>query len=99
MIDFGGLSAIFADRFLTEKPKKALNPDLLNQALEKVEDPNILINLISRRVRQLNAGGGPTSRPLIDDTVGLGLADIALSEIIEEKMSWEKVTSLEEELI
>ena len=57
--------------------------------MEKVGNPNVLINLVSRRVRQLNAGGGSTSRPLILDTTGMGAADIALSEIIQEKMGWD----------
>ena len=30
--------------------------DALKKALEKVGNPNILVNLISRRVRQLNSG-------------------------------------------
>ena len=55
----------------------------------KVGNPNVLVNLVSRRVRQLNSGGGALSRPLILDTAGLGAADIALTEIIEEKMGWD----------
>lgn len=66
-----------------------MNPELVKQALEKVGNPNILVNLISRRVRQLNAGGGGTSRPLLANIEHLGAADIALLEIIEEKMGWE----------
>ena len=54
-----------------------------------VGNPNVLVNLISRRVRQLNSGGGGLSRPLIADVGSLGLADIALREIIEGKMGWE----------
>jgi DNA-directed RNA polymerase subunit omega len=65
-----------------------LNAELCKKALEKVGNPNILVNLISRRVRQLNTGGG-ASRPLIAETAGLGAADIALLEIIEEKMAWQ----------
>lgn len=45
--------------------------------------------MVSRRVRQLNSGGGPNSRAMILDTTGLGAADIALLEIIEDKMGWE----------
>ena len=56
--------------------------------MEKVGNPNVLVNLISRRVRQLNSGGGGLSRPLIDNVGNLGLADIALREIIEDKMGW-----------
>ncbi len=57
--------------------------------MEKVGNPNVLINLVSRRVRQLNSGGGAISRPLIADVTGLGAADIALLEIIEEKIGWD----------
>ena len=66
-----------------------MNTELCKQALAKVSNPNVLVNLISRRVRQLNSGGGPLSRPLVSDTTGLGTADIALKEIIEEKIGWE----------
>lgn len=66
-----------------------MNAALVKQALEKVLNPQILVNLISRRVRQLNAGGGGASRPLLLDTGNLGPADIALREIIEGKMSFE----------
>jgi DNA-directed RNA polymerase subunit omega len=66
-----------------------VNSEYSRQALAKVGNPNILVNLISRRVRQLNSGGGSVSRPLIPDSANLGAADIALREIIEEKMGWE----------
>jgi len=49
----------------------------------------VLVNLISRRVRQLTSGSGGTSRPLILDHANLGVADIALREIIEDKMGWD----------
>jgi DNA-directed RNA polymerase subunit omega len=66
-----------------------VNAEFIKKALEKVGNPNILVNLISRRVRQLNSGGGGISRPLVADTGNLGVADIALREIFEEKMGWE----------
>ena len=66
-----------------------MNAELCKKAAEKVGNPNVLVNLISRRVRQLNSGGGGLSRPLISDVGNLGLADIALREIIEGKMGWE----------
>ena len=66
-----------------------MNSEYSKLALAKVGNPNVLINLISRRVRQLNSGGGAMSRPLIFDTAGLGAADIALREIIEDMMGWE----------
>ena len=66
-----------------------MNAELAKKALEKVGNPNVLVNLISRRVRQLNSGAGGISRPLIPEAHNLGLADIALREIIEEKIGWE----------
>jgi DNA-directed RNA polymerase subunit omega len=66
-----------------------LNAELTKKALEKVGNPNILVNLISRRVRQLTSGAGRTSRPLVADTANLGAADIALLEIVEDKMGFE----------
>ncbi len=66
-----------------------MNAELCKRAAEKVGNPNVLVNLISRRVRQLNSGGGGLSRPLVTDIANLGAADIALREIIEEKIGWE----------
>ena len=68
---------------------EALNAELTKKALEKVGNPNILVNLISRRVRQLPSGAGRMSRPLVADTGHLGAADIALLEIVEDKMAFE----------
>ncbi|MGE3310182.1 MAG: DNA-directed RNA polymerase subunit omega [Limisphaerales bacterium] len=66
-----------------------MNSDLIRKALDKVGNPNVLVNLVSRRVRQLNGGGGGMGRPLVSDTIGLGVADIALVEILEDKITWE----------
>jgi DNA-directed RNA polymerase subunit omega len=66
-----------------------VNAELCKKAVEKVGNPNVLINLISRRVRQLNSGAGGFCRPLIADYTNLGAADIALREIIEEKIGWD----------
>jgi len=75
----------------------ALNSEFCRKALEKVGNPNVLVNLVSRRVRQLTSAGGSLSRPLISEVAGLGAADIALIEIIEEKMSWESLLQAEED--
>ena len=40
-----------------------MNPEFVKQALEKVGNLNVLVNLISRRVRQLNAGMRPYLKP------------------------------------
>ena len=65
-----------------------MNAELTKKALEKVGNPNVLVNLISRRVRQLNSGSGALSRPLVE-AGQLGAADVALLEIIEEKIGFE----------
>jgi DNA-directed RNA polymerase subunit omega len=71
----------------------------MKQALTKVGNPNILVNIVSRRVRQLTTGGGAFSRPLIagPETANLGAADIALLEIIEDKISFELLEKPEDD--
>jgi DNA-directed RNA polymerase subunit omega len=66
-----------------------MNAELVRLALEKVINPNVLVNMVSRRVRQLNSGNGGASRPMIANVGTLGVADIALREIIEDKMGFE----------
>ncbi len=75
-----------------------MNAELSKKALEKVGNPNILVNLISRRVRQLNSAGGTGSRPLIEAPPNMGVADIALLELVEDKMGWEPLATTPEEL-
>lgn len=59
-----------------------MNSLLIEQATAAVPNKQLLINLVSKRVRQLMAG----SRPLIDDSFRMGLADIALAEIAAHKI-------------
>ena len=66
-----------------------MNAELCKRALEKIGNPNILINLVSRRVRQLTAGSGALSRPLVADVANMGAGDVALMEIIQDKMGVE----------
>jgi DNA-directed RNA polymerase subunit omega len=66
-----------------------MNAELCKRANEKVGNPNVLVNLVSRRVRQLNSGAGGLSRPLIANVGNMGAADIALTEILEEKIGWD----------
>ncbi len=66
-----------------------MNAELCKRAVEKVGNPNVLVNIVSRRVRQLNSGGGGLSRPLIENVGNLGVADIALREILEDKIGWD----------
>ncbi len=62
---------------------------MCKQALAKVGNPNVLVNLVSRRVRQLTSGAGAMSRPLVADIGNAGAADIALREIIEGKIGFD----------
>lgn len=63
-------------------PGSPMKSDLLDKASEVVTDPLVLINLVSQRVRQLNSGRSP----LIATRPSMGVADIALAEIIEGKI-------------
>ena len=56
---------------------------LLEEALKKVPTQQALVNIVSKRVRQLNSG----ERPLVDAGFRTGFADIALQEIIEGKLT------------
>jgi len=62
-----------------------MRDDYIKQALTKIQDPNVLINVVSRRVKQLKRG----NRPLVESLEKLTPEDIALREIIDEKISFE----------
>lgn len=52
-------------------------------------NPHVLVNLLSQRVRQLNSANGHGSRPMVANSENLSVADIALREIIEDKMGFD----------
>ena len=60
-----------------------LNTALLDRAKEKVPSIPVLVNMVSKRVRQLNAGFRPYVKPSGPDQDKL---DIALTEIAEGKL-------------
>jgi len=62
-----------------------MRDDYIKDALKSINDPNILINVVSRRVKQLKRG----NRPLVESLEKLSPEDIALREIIEGKISFE----------
>jgi DNA-directed RNA polymerase subunit omega len=66
-----------------------MNAVLVQKALAIVLSPQVLVNMISQRVRQLNSGGGGKCRPMLADVGNLSVTDVALLEIIEGKMSFE----------
>lgn len=58
--------------------------DYLQLALKVIDDPNILINVVSRRVKQFRQG----SRVLVESLEKLSPEDLALREIVEGKISY-----------
>ncbi|MGF0068500.1 DNA-directed RNA polymerase subunit omega [Candidatus Spyradosoma sp. SGI.093] len=63
-----------------------MREEYLRQANKVIKDPNILVNVVSRRVRQLQHEG---MQPLVDTLEKLEPEDVALREIIEGKLSYE----------
>jgi DNA-directed RNA polymerase subunit omega len=62
-----------------------MNTELLKIASEIIPSPQMLVNVISRRVRQLSRG----HRALVQFPPGMGLCDIALSEVGQSKLTFE----------
>ncbi len=68
-----------------------MRDDFVRAALKVIDDPNILVNVVSRRVKQLRRG----NRPLVESLEKLSAEDTALREIIEGKISYELATPAE----
>jgi len=66
-----------------------MNSNLVKAAVEVIPNRQILVNMVSQRVRQLCLG----HRSMIEFVPGLGEADIALSEIAAGKLSFESTLS------
>lgn len=62
-----------------------MRDDFLKAAQLVVDDPYILVNLVSQRVKQFKRG----SRPLIESLEKLAPEDIALREIAEGRITYE----------
>jgi DNA-directed RNA polymerase subunit omega len=62
-----------------------MNADLIKAASEVITNQQVLVNMVSRRVRQLSLG----HRPLVEYAPGLREADIALTEIANKKLTFE----------
>ena len=70
-----------------------MNIVYIEAASKVITNKQQLINMVSKRVRQLSAW----SRPLIETNLSMGLADIALSEIAEGKLTADFFILQEEE--
>ena len=62
-----------------------MKADLIEAASKVITNQQILVNMVSRRVRQLSLG----HRPLVLCAPGLREADIALTEIANGKLTFE----------
>lgn len=66
--------------------------ELIEKAAQIVGDNQLLVNIVSKRVKQLGHGADP----YVPTTPEMGSGDIALLEIIHGKITWHEMT--EEEL-
>ena len=71
-----------------------MNTELCNEADELIGNPNILVNIVSSRVRRLNSG----DRPLLDAPL-LGAADMAMTELVQNKMDYELIDPIANQII
>ena len=62
-----------------------MNVELLEQAKARINNIPLLVNVISQRVRQLNAG----QRPMIKPEKDMSNMDVALTEVAEGKLQGE----------
>jgi DNA-directed RNA polymerase subunit omega len=75
----GASSPIRSLRYMTTQ--------LLTEAAQVIPNQQLLINVVSKRVRQLGLG----HRPLVEITPRMSLTDIALREIIAGKLAYEAI--------
>ncbi len=61
--------------------------ELIEKAAAIVGDNQLLVNIVSKRVQQLNHG----SDPFVPTTPEMGSGDIALTEIINGKLVWREM--------
>lgn len=64
-----------------------MKPTLVQDALKIVQSPQVLVNIVSKRVRQLGQG----FRPLVAYDPKLTFMDVALKEIAEGKLTYEMI--------
>lgn len=71
--------------FQQYRRKPTLRDDYLKEAQKKITDPMILINVVSRRAKQLKSG----YKPLVESLERLSAEDMALREIMEGKITYQ----------
>ncbi len=65
-----------------------MQSQFIEDASKLIPSPQMLINVISKRVRQLASG----HRPMIDTGVGMSFSDTALQEVIQGKLTYEEAS-------
>jgi DNA-directed RNA polymerase subunit omega len=69
-----------------------MNANLIAAASQVIPSAELLVNMVSRRVRQLSVG----HRPMVQTAPGTLAADIALAEIIGGKLTWRPAVPADE---
>jgi DNA-directed RNA polymerase subunit omega len=68
-----------------------MTTQLLQEAAQVIPNQQLLINVVSKRVRQLGLG----HRPMVETMPRMSLTDIALTEIVAGKLAYEAVKASE----
>ena len=71
---------------------RPMTAQLLQEAAQVIPNQQLLINVVSKRVRQLGMG----HRPLVEASPRASLTDIALKEIIAGKLTFEAIVDEKE---
>src|ERR1700693_3464841 len=73
------------EAFRPVRSLRNMTTQLLQEAAQVIPNQQLLINVVSKRVRQLGLG----HRPMVETTPRMSLTDIALKEIIAGKLAYE----------
>ena len=76
----------------TVRSLRHMTTQLLQEAAQVIPNQQTLINVVSKRVRQLGLG----HRPMVETTPRMSLTDIALKEIVAGKLAFEPVKAPQE---
>ena len=76
-----------SDASRTARSSRNMTTQLLQEACQVIPNQQLLINVVSKRVRQLGLG----HRPMVETTPRMSLTDIALKEIIAGKLTYESL--------
>ncbi len=79
------LAALRIFNTLINEGDSTLRDDYLAEAQKVITDPMVLVNVVSRRAKQLKNG----YKPLVESLERLSAEDMALREIIEGKINYQ----------